>query len=363
MNKKTTRSVQEIEDDATRDSLTEDQVNQRIAEIEDLGYQKRQEEKKYGKLIKQVEGKIKTVEHDREIWLIKLKEKEQEFRLNELRIKELKRQVPHKALKPLPKDTKPKKGGKVKPTDLKSKSVVKNQVAKKVVKQAKDATTDIKKENTEESRKVEHDEESRKLDHEDDSSKVGDEDDIGKLDHGAGLQTQIKKDINEPSQPPKVGHKNSERKLVTLPADDEDGEDSEDDDRKEEAKDRSIKKPDISKKQESFEKPSISRKDKPNDESENEGRRPRPPQLNEQSNDKLKFKEENNAVPRAPSNQESNQDGGFYGNSDIEDDKQSNKSPLNKQPTNTKFKPTGDAPKRQRVVEKDDDGDDDYESD
>ena len=68
MNKKNTRTVQDMEDDATRDSLTEDQVNQRIAEIDYLGYEKRQEEKKYGKLIKQVEGKIKNVEHDREIW-------------------------------------------------------------------------------------------------------------------------------------------------------------------------------------------------------------------------------------------------------------------------------------------------------
>jgi hypothetical protein len=358
MNKKNTRTIQDIEDDATRDSLTEDQVNQRIAEIEDLGYEKRQEEKKYGKLIKQVEGKIKNVEHDREIWVIKLKEKEQEFRLNELRIKELKRQVPHKALKPLPKDTKPKKGGKVKPTEQKLKPVVKNQVAKKNAKVAQDVSTDIKKE---------HDEESRKLDHEDDSSKVGDEDDVGKLAHGAGLKSQIKKDLDEPTQPQKVDHKSSiDRKHVTLPDDEEgeesEGEESEGNGRKEEVKDRSVKKPDVLKKQATNEKPSISRKDKKKsiDESENEGRRSRPPQSNDESNDNKKFKEENNDVPRAPSFQ-SNQDGGFYDNNDIEDEKQSNKSAIKKQPTNTKTKPPGMSPKRQRVVDKDDN--DDYESD
>ena len=63
---------------------------------------KKQEEKKFEKLIRQVEMKLTQVEHDKNIWSIKLKEKEQELKLNELRIKELKRQVPHKALKPLP---------------------------------------------------------------------------------------------------------------------------------------------------------------------------------------------------------------------------------------------------------------------
>jgi hypothetical protein len=84
------------------EALTPEQVEDRIREIEDLEYQKKQEEKKYEKLIRQVEARILQVEHDKNIWAIKLKEKDQEFRLNELRIKELKRQVPHKALKPLP---------------------------------------------------------------------------------------------------------------------------------------------------------------------------------------------------------------------------------------------------------------------
>jgi len=82
--------------------LTDEQVKERIAEIEELEAFKKHEEKKYERLIRQVEAKITQVEHDKNIWAIKLKEKDQEFRLNELRIKELKRQVPHKALKPLP---------------------------------------------------------------------------------------------------------------------------------------------------------------------------------------------------------------------------------------------------------------------
>jgi len=81
--------------------LTKEQAQQRLAEVEELEHQKKQEEKKFQKLIRQVEAKITQVDYDKNIWSIKLKEKEQEFRLNELRIKELKRQVPHKALKPL----------------------------------------------------------------------------------------------------------------------------------------------------------------------------------------------------------------------------------------------------------------------
>lgn len=82
--------------------MTKEQIDQRIAELEEIENMKKQEEKKFEKLIRQVETKITQVEHDKNIWAIKLKEKEQEYRLNELRIKELKRQVPHKALKPLP---------------------------------------------------------------------------------------------------------------------------------------------------------------------------------------------------------------------------------------------------------------------
>lgn len=90
------------EESAVNEMLTDDQVKDKIKEIEDLEMLKKQEEKKFEKLIRQVESKLTQVEHDKNIWAIKLKEKEQELKLNELRIKELKRQVPHKALKPLP---------------------------------------------------------------------------------------------------------------------------------------------------------------------------------------------------------------------------------------------------------------------
>jgi colicin import membrane protein len=99
LKQKANKQSQEVEEEI--EYLTKEQIDQRIAELEELEYQKKQDEKKFEKLIRQVETKITQVEHDKNIWAIKLKEKEQEFRLNELRIKELKRQVPHKALKPL----------------------------------------------------------------------------------------------------------------------------------------------------------------------------------------------------------------------------------------------------------------------
>ena len=70
-------------------------------------------------MIRQVEAKITQVEHDKNIWSIKLKEKDQEYRLNELRIKELKRQVPHKALKPLTNSKNQKKRKQKAPFDQK----------------------------------------------------------------------------------------------------------------------------------------------------------------------------------------------------------------------------------------------------
>ena len=97
--------------------------------------QKKQEEKKFEKLIRQVEARITQVEHDKNIWAIKLKEKDQEYRLNELRIKELKRQVPHKALKPLPNAQKKNSKPKPDPRAKLKKSVNKVRTSKQVMKE------------------------------------------------------------------------------------------------------------------------------------------------------------------------------------------------------------------------------------
>lgn len=330
MNKKKNKQSSQDEEQS-KELLSEDQINQRIAEIEDLEYQKRQEEKKYEKLIKQVEGKIKTVEHDREIWLIKLKEKEQEYRLNELRIKELKRQVPHKALKPLPKDTKDRNSAKLrssepKPAEQKPK-VEKSPVAKKNVRTAKEVSTDIKNEH---------------------------EHDIKKTDHGVGSLNKNKQDLDEPSKPKKVDNENTmEKRHVTLPPD------NEDDDRKEEAKDRSFHK------QESNKKPLISRKDsdKSNDESDGKDKRQRPSQSSEQKIDLSNSKKASVSDPRDNSRLSNKEEGGFYDNSFSEDEKPSIKESEPKPKPNTKSKPFGIAPKRQQQKAQNDDDEDDYKSD
>jgi hypothetical protein len=330
MNKKKNKHSSQDEDQSN-ELLNEDQINQRIAEIEDLEYQKRQEEKKYEKLIKQVEGKIKTVEHDREIWLIKLKEKEQEYRLNELRIKELKRQVPHKALKPLPKDTMDRNSAKLrspepKPAEQKTKAE-KSPIAKKNVRTAKEVSTDIRKE---------HDSE------------------IKKASHGVGSSNEVnQKDLDEPSKPKKDNSNIKDKRHITLPPDNEEN------DRKEEVKDRSFHK------QESNKKPSISRKDsdKSNDESEHRDKRQRSSQSNEHDNDHSNSKKASVSDLRDNSRLSNKEEGGFYDNSFSEDEKQNIKESETKQTTNTKSKPFGIAPKRQQQKAQNDDDEDDYKSD
>lgn len=70
-------------------------------EIDRLEEQKNKEEQQFKAKLRKLMFTIEETEAENSIIGVKLKEKDQEVRLNELRIKELKRGVPHKSLKPL----------------------------------------------------------------------------------------------------------------------------------------------------------------------------------------------------------------------------------------------------------------------
>jgi chromosome segregation ATPase len=77
-------------------------------ELEKLQYQLKEaenekvvEEKKLKAQIQQQEQQIKALQNELNILNLQIKEKDQEYRLNELKIRELRRQLPAKVLKPL----------------------------------------------------------------------------------------------------------------------------------------------------------------------------------------------------------------------------------------------------------------------
>jgi len=70
-------------------------------QIKEAEQEKVVEEKKYKSQITQQDQNIKQLQHDLTLVNLQIKEKDQEYRLNELKIRELRRQVPARVLKPL----------------------------------------------------------------------------------------------------------------------------------------------------------------------------------------------------------------------------------------------------------------------
>jgi len=82
-------------------SVTEEVIERLKNEVKQAEHEKNVEEKRLRQEVSAYDQKMKGMEHELNILSIQLKEKEQECRLNDLKIRELKRHIPHKALKPI----------------------------------------------------------------------------------------------------------------------------------------------------------------------------------------------------------------------------------------------------------------------
>lgn len=82
-------------------SINENEIQQLEQEIEQLEQQRSQEEEKFKKNMNKLKADVKQAGVKNDMMRIKVKEKYQEARLNELRYRQLSRKVPHKTLKPL----------------------------------------------------------------------------------------------------------------------------------------------------------------------------------------------------------------------------------------------------------------------
>ena len=87
-------------DTESTSNLTEN-IEQLREEIEDLERQQGHELETKKKILSSVESKKSELLHSVNMIKLKIKEKEQEDKLNDLKAKELKKAVPHKKLKPL----------------------------------------------------------------------------------------------------------------------------------------------------------------------------------------------------------------------------------------------------------------------
>lgn len=81
--------------------IHDNEIDEANREIEILEKQLKEEENNYKKKLRKFKFKVDEADAENNILAVKLKEKDQEGRLNDLRIRELKRGVPHKTLKPL----------------------------------------------------------------------------------------------------------------------------------------------------------------------------------------------------------------------------------------------------------------------
>ncbi|CAI2365959.1 unnamed protein product [Moneuplotes crassus] len=81
--------------------IDENEIQQLEKEIEQLETQKREGEEKFKKVMTKMKADVKKAATENDMMRIKVKEKDQEARLNELKYRQLSRKVPYKTLKPL----------------------------------------------------------------------------------------------------------------------------------------------------------------------------------------------------------------------------------------------------------------------
>jgi len=81
--------------------INENDIEQLQREIKTLEKQKVVDEATFKEQVRQIKSTNEKEDHERNLIMIKVKEKEQEGRLNELKIKQLARKIPHKTLRPL----------------------------------------------------------------------------------------------------------------------------------------------------------------------------------------------------------------------------------------------------------------------
>lgn len=83
--------------------VTEQDIEELKQKMEETERKKKEEEAKLKQRIKELEAQVREARHNVDVYNVRLKEKDQECRLNALKIKELKRAVRHNQLKPLEK--------------------------------------------------------------------------------------------------------------------------------------------------------------------------------------------------------------------------------------------------------------------
>lgn len=82
-------------------NISEKEIQDLNDEIQKLEEEKASNEESFKKVLRKLKFDVKEAESHTTLLSVKLKEKEQESRLDDLRIRELKRSIPHKTLKPL----------------------------------------------------------------------------------------------------------------------------------------------------------------------------------------------------------------------------------------------------------------------
>lgn len=81
--------------------ITEEDLKELQDQVKFIESEKATEEKRLNSEIAKNEKKISTLKHEHDLVTLQVKEKDQEFRINELKIRELKRQLPQKIRKML----------------------------------------------------------------------------------------------------------------------------------------------------------------------------------------------------------------------------------------------------------------------
>lgn len=83
--------------------VTEQDIEELRGKMEETERKKKEEETRLKARIRELEAQVREARHNVDVYNVRLKEKDQECRLNALKIKELKRAVRHNQLKPLEK--------------------------------------------------------------------------------------------------------------------------------------------------------------------------------------------------------------------------------------------------------------------